>query len=151
MNPRTLWLVSPLALLALAGPGTSQHDGNGNAKAHAEANATAQGGECRTSTHRVVVVNGKTVVDERTENGVPVGPAGGRPGGNGAAPLQPRLPMPQLGGTSAEEMMRQMQEEVRRQMEQQQRATPPLPPKPPATPTRPPAAPPTGQKTPRRA
>ncbi|MBL8753760.1 MAG: hypothetical protein JNK15_10710 [Planctomycetes bacterium] len=89
---------------------TAQQNGRAEAKAEAHAHASARGGESSTSTHRVVVENGKVVVDERTTNGKPAGGAGagaGRPG--------PMPPLPLPGDVpSADELLRQLQEQVRR-------------------------------------
>lgn len=85
----------------------------GKAEAHAEARADGKGSGPRTSrssqtvTHRVVVENGRTVVDERTENGRRV------PAGKGRGPGL----VPPVGEPSAqiEELMERMRRETERQ------------------------------------
>lgn len=132
MHP-TLALVAPLLLMAAqASPVFAQQAGvpGGGGVARAEAHANATNGESRTATHRVVVVNGKTVVDERTESGKPIG------GGAGGFPV----PMP--GCASADDMLRQLQEQVARDMAAQGGGLP-MPPdfSPPALPSKPAAQP----------
>lgn len=86
--------------LALALPTLAQDTGRAHAEARAEARADAKAdaradaSQRRSHTRRVVVVNGKTVVDEETVDGKPVRP-GRRPAP--AIPRQPRLPeLPEL-------------------------------------------------------
>lgn len=160
MPPLSFFPFSLMAL-TLAGLAASQQAQQQGGQARAEAHATAQGGESKSATHRVVVVNGKTVVDERTENGKPVGNGGGAgllpplplPAGDNADQMLRRLqdevrrqleqqgtpPMPQPTGESADQMLRRLQDEVRRQLEQQ--GTPPMP-----QPPVPPPVPPTRHK-----
>lgn len=69
-------------------------------KSEARAEARATGSQ--RVTHRVVVVNGKKVVDERTVDGKPA-PGGGAGSGD-----------PGLGGLDAEEMLRKLREQVER-------------------------------------
>lgn len=128
MSTRCSVLPSSLLLLVAIAPLTAQQAGPAS-RAHAEAHANASGGESRSSTHRVVVVDGRTVVDERSENGRPVGPGGAA----GRGPLPPLPPLPSPGADDTGEMLRRLQEEVRRLLEQQG-----LPPQPtrPATPPR---------------
>ncbi|MFO1078388.1 MAG: hypothetical protein U1E73_11760 [Planctomycetota bacterium] len=63
-------------------------------EARAEARASATNGQSHSATHRVVVENGKTVVDEHTDDSTPA-----------AGPL-PAMP-------SAEDLLRQLQEQMR--------------------------------------
>lgn len=107
------------ALLASATGAFAQNpDGRSNARAEAraEARADAHGNpsnssesshSSHTSTHRIVIENGRTVVDERTEDGraAPAGRriGGGFPGG-----------MPALPDCDPEEMLRKLREEVER-------------------------------------
>lgn len=140
MHLQILPFLTPFALLALGPVAAAQQQ---PARADAEAHATARGGESTSSTHRVVVVNGKTVVDERTENGKPAARGGATP-----MPVPPMPPLP--NGESAEEMLRRLQDELRRQLEQQ--GLPPLP-QPPVPPPTPPTRdqPGRGKPVPRRA
>jgi len=107
----THWLTS-LSFLALAAVELPAQQ-----PARAEARAEARPATARSSqtvTHRVVVENGKTVVDERTVDGKPVG--GGKLGG-GVRPVPG-------GAIDAEEMLRKLREQVEGDLG---RALPPLP------------------------
>ncbi len=100
--PMPLHSLSTLAaafLFVSTVPLFAQDPGRNEAKSEARAEARATGSQ--RVTHRVVVVNGKTVVDERTVDGTP-GP------GAGAGD-------PGLGGLDAEEMLRKLREQVERE------------------------------------
>ena len=104
------------ALLATAtGAFAQKPEGRADAKADARADASGKSSDSsrssHTSTHRVVVENGKTVVDERTEDGRVVPSGGARPGG---LPLPGGLPaMPAL---DPEELLRNLREQLDRQL-----------------------------------
>lgn len=92
-----------LVLATLATRGHTQERGGAVARADAQAQAT--NGSSRTATHRVVVENGKTVVDERTEHGKPVG---------SGAPADPLPPLPGVG--SPEDLLRELEAQMGRQL-----------------------------------
>ncbi len=113
-------------LALIAAPLTAQGHGkgagdrsSGKAEARAEARADSKGSGPRTSrsshtvTHRVVVENGRTVVDERTENGRRV------PTGKGRGPGL----VPPVGEPSAQ--IEELMERTRREMERQGAGLPP--------------------------
>lgn len=110
--PRTTLPLLSAAFLAAApliaqqpAPQSSSASANARAEARAEANGSGpqSSQQRRTVTHRVVVRNGRKVVDERTENGKPV-PAGN---GNGRS-----------GMPDAEAMLRRMREQMQRELRQ---------------------------------
>lgn len=103
MHPLASPVLSLLLLATLVAPVEAQDRGHAEARADAQAHAT--GDSVRSVTHRVVVVNGKTVVDERTENGKPVGR--GAVGG-------PQLPLP--GAGAPEDLLRDLEAQMRRQL-----------------------------------
>ena len=113
MMPSIYKTFSLLALTALAAATPCQEKKTSRAEARAEARADAGGsGDKRSShsvTHRVVVVNGKKIVDERTENGRPVG--SGRVG-SGRPPLPGKPAVP-----DADELLRRMREQLERDPE----------------------------------
>ena len=82
---------------ALAQKPEGRSDARADAKADARADASGKSSDSshtsHTSTHRVVVENGRTIVDERTEDGRVV-PSGGGAGGAlpGGMPLPGGLP-----------------------------------------------------------
>ncbi len=94
-------------------PQVGKAEGKAEARAEAKANADDKSSDSsrssHTVTHKVVVVNGKKIVDERTENGRPA-PAGGGAGGAGPVGLPP---LPDL---DAEEMLRKLREQVEREV-----------------------------------
>lgn len=112
----TLFSLSLCTLLAANAMAQEPRPPVGKADARADARAEARGDHkssdssrsSQTVTHRVVVVNGKTIVDERTENGrpAPAGRGAGSAGGAGGLP-----PLPEL---DAEEMLRKLREQVER-------------------------------------
>jgi len=104
----TLFATTALAPLAAQAPRGA--DARADAKAEARADGADRSHQSRSSSHRVVVRNGRTIVDERTENGrpVPSGKAGPSPKAGGAP--APAMPDP-------EELLRQMRERMRRQLE----------------------------------
>lgn len=112
MMPSIYKTFSLLALTALAAATPCQEKKTSRAEARAEARADAGGsGDKRSShsvTHRVVVVNGKKIVDERTENGRPVG--SGRVG-SGRPPLPGKPAVP-----DADELLRRMREQLERDL-----------------------------------
>lgn len=130
-------LASCAALLApLAGQKPANQHAEARAEAHAEAHADGRGGvpgsrDVHSATHRVVVENGRTVVDARTVDGKPV-PAGA------AQPAQPPLPV------DPAELLRRLREQVERAVGA---GSPPAPTPPPG----PTPAPARGKLTPRRA
>lgn len=118
-------LLLPIAALAQNPPSSSSS--NAEATAEANANANSSGGETKkssqSSTHKVVVVNGKTIVDEKTVNGKPVGSGkrgGKRKPGRGAKPGLGGTPGLGLGGTppaDLEAMKRDMMRKLKEQMD----------------------------------
>lgn len=100
------------ALVACCASAFAQQPANqkSEAKAEARAEARSDGGGSKTHsvTHRVVVVNGKTVVDERTENGRPVD--------KGAAPRRRGRGRPAPAGGDARETLRRMKEQLERDL-----------------------------------
>lgn len=133
-------LASCAALLApLAGQKPANQHAEARAEAHAEAHADGRGGvpgsrDVHSATHRVVVENGRTVVDARTVDGKPV-PAGAAPP---AQPAQPPLPV------DPAELLRRLREQVERAVDA---GSPPAPTPPPG----PTPAQARGKLTPRRA
>ena len=89
-------------------PTAEKADARAEARANADARSSDSSRSSHSVTHKVVVVNGKTIVDERTENGRPT-PAGGA-GGAGPVGLPP---LPEL---DAEEMLRTLREQVEREI-----------------------------------
>ena len=111
MPHTTLFSFSLCTLLATAAvaqtpaPKVAKADARAEARAKADAKSSDSSHSSHTVTHRVVVENGRTVVDERTENGSPV-PAGG-PGPAGVPPLP---------AIDADEMLRKLREQVEREV-----------------------------------
>jgi len=106
-------------------PSPAPGKADARADARAEAHATADGSRSSQSvTHRVVVINGKTVVDERTVDGKPVPGGVAGPAGGGFPPLPPL-------GTDPEEMLRKLREQMEREMGGDLPPMPPMPPMPP--------------------
>jgi len=98
----------PLACLLLPFSAAAQTPPSANSKAQANAEAKANSSDSKsnkssssqTVTHRVVVENGKTIVDERIVDN--------KPAKGGRLPIAP--------GMDPEEMMRKMREQLEREM-----------------------------------
>jgi hypothetical protein len=113
MPHTTLFSFSLCTLLATAAvaqtpaPKAAKADARAEARAEADAQQSDSSRSSHTSTHRVVVENGRTVVDERTENGSPVPAGGAGPGPAGVPPLP---------AIDADEMLRKLREQVEREV-----------------------------------
>ena len=115
-------LLLPLTLTAQTPPSTSESTSEANAEANASANSSSNSSDSKskkssssqTVTHRKVVVNGKTVVDEKKVNNKPA--KGSLPGGS--------LDIDKM----KDEMMRKLQEQLKNQLKDHKGITirPPL-------------------------
>jgi len=107
---RLTTLIACISLSVSALGQTPPSSGKAEAKAEARASANASGSgdkssSSQTVTHRVVVVNGKTIVDERKVNNKPV---------KSPNPIGRRGPRP---GTDLESLQREMMRKLEQQMQ----------------------------------
>ncbi|MFT4513820.1 MAG: hypothetical protein ACI89X_001685 [Planctomycetota bacterium] len=102
-------LLLPIAMAAQTPPATSTAEANAEASANSSGSKSKKSSSSQTVTRRLVVVNGKTIVDEKKVNNKPV-KGGRKSGGKGLG----------LGGTPAldiEEMKRDMMRKLRKQLD----------------------------------
>ena len=101
-------LLLPLTIAAQTPPSTSKAEAKANASANSSDSKSKKSSSSQTVTHKVVVKNGKTIVDEKTVNGKPVKGGKGRAGKG--------LGLGGMPSMDTDAIMRDMMKDLRKQL-----------------------------------